>query len=143
MTNDNSENSTRISLAIEKWRDRRNGTRRPLDLHLLAAHYAIRVNLLAIFASKFDQPEIFFIAQDIKQEIDETRLIVAAMPAQTVDELEAKCIMLDGDDAPPEFERHALIPVLAKASVQADLRRLRPKPAPEWARPWVGAKKRI
>jgi hypothetical protein len=57
-------------------------------------------------------------------------------------ELETKTIILD-PDAPPEFERHALIPALAKASVQSDLRRLWPKPIPDWARPWVRAKKRI
>jgi hypothetical protein len=68
--------------------------------------------------------------------IDEIRALIAMMPAGDEDDLRTKCVALN--DPAPVASSHQLLPIVARASIRADIFRLKPAtPLPEWLEKWI------
>ncbi|WP_294536458.1 hypothetical protein [uncultured Rhodoblastus sp.] len=67
--------------------------------------------------------------------IDEIRALIAMIPARDEDELRVKCVALS--NPAPVVSSHELLPVMARASICADVFRLKPTPLPEWLEKWI------
>jgi hypothetical protein len=72
----------------------------------------------------------------IRYTIDEIRALIAMTPARNDEDLAAKCLALT--DPTPVVLAHGLLPIIARASVRADVFRLKPKrPLPDWLSKWI------
>jgi hypothetical protein len=72
----------------------------------------------------------------IRCEIDDVRALITMIPARNEDELRTKCAALT--DLAPVLPSNELLPVIALASVRADIFRLKPKrPLPDWLSEWI------